>query len=116
MAGRFVNGYIRNDWVLGWLFRITYGGIGRIAGLQPIEKIFNIENLDVTDLVDGHMCYREAMPKLMKKLGWIVESENFEEIDVPDPDKYRERQKELIENIKMAKKKNKKSQSSKNRL
>ncbi|KAG5513506.1 hypothetical protein PMAC_000938 [Pneumocystis sp. 'macacae'] len=104
VAGRFVNGYITNDWVLGCLFRITYGGIGRIAGLQPIEKLPNIENLDLTDLVDGHMYYREAMPKLMKKLGWVIQSEEFEEIEVPDPDKHRERQRELLESIENAKK------------
>ncbi|CCJ31176.1 unnamed protein product [Pneumocystis jirovecii] len=104
VAGRFVNGYITNDWVLGCLFRITYSGIGRIAGLQPIEKLPNIENLDLTDLVDGHMYYREAMPKLMKKVGWVIRSEEFEEIEVPDPDKHRERQRELLESIEIAKK------------
>ncbi|QSL64690.1 hypothetical protein MERGE_001992 [Pneumocystis wakefieldiae] len=108
VAGRFINGYIKNDWILGYLFRITYGGIGQIAGLQPIQKIPSIENIDVSDLVDGHMNYREAMPKLMKKVGWLVESEEFQEIEVPDPDKYRERQKELLESIEIAKKSPKK--------
>ncbi|KTW29293.1 hypothetical protein T552_01248 [Pneumocystis carinii B80] len=110
VAGRFINGYIKNDWILGYLFRITYGGIGHIAGLQSIQKISTIENIDVSDLVDGHMNYREAMPKLMKKVGWLIESEEFQEIEVPDPDKYRERQKELLESIEKAKKDPKKSE------
>ncbi|EMR11704.1 hypothetical protein PNEG_00138 [Pneumocystis murina B123] len=114
VEGRFINGYIKNDWILGYLFRITYGGIGHIAGLQPIQKISTIENIDVSDLVDGHMNYREAMPKLMKKVGWLIESEEFQEIEVPDPDKHRERQKELLESIEMAKKNSKNEKVTKN--
>lgn len=35
VCGRFVNGFIRNDWVLGFLYRSV--SIGLIAGLQPIR-------------------------------------------------------------------------------
>ena len=31
VSGRFVNGYNRNDWILGYLFRLTSGGIRRVA-------------------------------------------------------------------------------------
>ncbi|KAK9462553.1 uncharacterized protein V1516DRAFT_167304 [Lipomyces oligophaga] len=96
VSGRFVNGFSRKDWVLGYLFRATSGGLGRIAGLAPIENIAGIENLDCTDLVDGHMAYREAMPRLLSICGWEVVSEEFSEIEDPDPDLERERQRELI--------------------
>jgi pimeloyl-ACP methyl ester carboxylesterase len=102
VSGRFVNGYHRNDWILGYLFRLTNGGIRRIAGLAPIEDLPWIENMDVTDLVPGHLEYRTAMPVLMMKCGWSVESEEFAEIEDPDPDNHQGRQRELINEIEEA--------------
>lgn len=72
-----------NDLIEGYLFRATSGGIGRVAGLAPIEDIDGVENINVTDLVDGHMGYRPAMPKLMKRVGWVVLDDEFEEIEEP---------------------------------
>ncbi|PWI74186.1 DUF726 domain protein [Purpureocillium lilacinum] len=104
VAGRFVNGYNRNDWILGYLFRLTNGGIRRVAGLAPIEDCPWVENMDVTEQVPGHMEYRTAMPSLLKKCGWEVESEEFTEIEDPDPENHGERQRELINEIEEARK------------
>lgn len=104
VSGRFVNGYNRNDWILGYLFRLTNGGIRRVAGLAPIEDCPWIENLDVTGEVHGHMEYRRAMPILLMKCGWMVESEEFSEIEDPDPENHQERQRELINEIQEARK------------
>ncbi|KAK9246936.1 hypothetical protein V1506DRAFT_533648 [Lipomyces tetrasporus] len=104
VSGRFVNGFSRRDWILGYLFRATSGGLGRIAGLAPIERIYGIDNYDCTELVDGHMGYREAMPRLLSACGWEVLSEEFSEIEDPDPDQQRERQRELIAEFEEAKK------------
>ncbi|KAI6781030.1 putative membrane protein-like protein [Emericellopsis cladophorae] len=105
VPGRFVNGYNRTDWVLGYLFRVTSGGIRRVAGLAAIEDLPWIENIDVTEHVAGHMAYRTAMPILLKECGWMVESEVFSEIEDPDPDNHTERQRELINEIEEARKK-----------
>ncbi len=102
VAGRFVNGYNRNDWILGYLFRLTNGGIRRIAGLAAIDDIPGLENMDVSEFVVGHMDYRTAMPRLMRECGWLVESDEFTEIEDPDPDNYQERQRELITEIEEA--------------
>ncbi|RFU74573.1 duf726 domain protein [Trichoderma arundinaceum] len=102
VSGRFVNGYNRNDWILGYLFRLTNGGIRRIAGLAPLDDCPGIENVDVTDLVAGHMEYRKAMPSLLIKCGWIVTSEEFSEIEDPDPEDHQGRQRELINEIEEA--------------
>lgn len=104
VAGRFVNGYVQNDWILGYLFRATSGGIGRVAGLRPVEGIESVENLDCTSDVDGHMGYRQAIPLLMRKIGYEVTSEEFQEIEDPDPDKTRERARELLDDIEQARK------------
>jgi hypothetical protein len=104
ISGRFVNGYASNDWILGYLFRATSGGIMRVAGLAPVEDIPGLENLDVTALVNGHMAYRAAMPKLLREVGWEVESDEFTEIEDPDPDNHEKRQRELIREIDEARK------------
>lgn len=103
VSGRFVNGYNKNDWILGYLFRLTNGGIRRVAGLAPIENPW-VENIDVTEEVQGHMQYRTAMPKLLIKCGWVVESEEFSEIEDPDPENHEGRQRELINEIEEARK------------
>lgn len=102
VAGRFVNGYARNDWILGYLFRLTSGGISRVAGLAPVDDIPDLENVDVTDLVPGHMAYRTAMPKLLREVGWEVDSLEFSEIEDPDPENHGQRQRELINEIEEA--------------
>jgi hypothetical protein len=104
VAGNFVNGYATNDWILGYLFRLTSGGISRIAGLAPVPDIPGLENVNVTDLVPGHMAYRTAMPRLLREVGWMVESDEFTEIEDPDPDNHQQRQRELINEIEEARK------------
>lgn len=102
VSGRFINGYSRKDWILGYLFRATGGGISTVAGLSPIEGINGVENVDCTDLVEGHMAYRQAIPKILKRLEWEMLSEEFAEIEEPDPEQ-RERQRKLIDEFDEAK-------------
>lgn len=104
VSGRFVNGYASNDWILGYLFRATSGGIMRVAGLAPVENVPGIENHNVTELVNGHMAYRAMTPRLLREVGWEVESDEFTEIEDPDPDSHQERQRELIREIEEARK------------
>lgn len=104
VSGRFVNGYASNDWILGYLFRATSGGIMRVAGLAPVEGVHGLENIDVTKLVNGHMAYRAAMPRLLREVGWEVESDEFTEIEDPDPENHEKRQRELIRELDEARK------------
>ncbi|KAL1870521.1 hypothetical protein VTK73DRAFT_2629 [Phialemonium thermophilum] len=104
VSGVFVNGYNRNDWILGYLFRLTNGGIRRVAGLAPIEGVPGLDNMDVTEWVKGHMEYRKAMPRLLRECGWLVESDEFSEIEDPDPENHAQRQRELINEIEEARK------------
>ncbi|KAI9280604.1 hypothetical protein BC943DRAFT_330745 [Umbelopsis sp. AD052] len=81
VAGRFVNGYATNDWLLGFLFRASTGGLGSVAGLRPLKNVEqNVTNLDCTDLVKGHLHYRTAIPKLLKRAGFEVTSEELPEL------------------------------------
>jgi len=75
----------------------------QVAGLAPIA-VPTIENINVTELVPGHMAYRVAMPKLLREVGWEVESDEFAEIEDPDPENHEKRQRELINEIEEARK------------
>ncbi|KAB8542112.1 hypothetical protein FH972_025575 [Carpinus fangiana] len=103
VSGRFVNGYATNDWILGYLFRATGGGIMRVAGLAAVE-IPGIENFNVTEFVPGHMAYRKAMPRILREVGWAIESDEFSEIEDPDPENHQARQRQLIDEIEEARK------------
>lgn len=58
--------------------------------------------MNVTEMVPGHMAYRTAMPKLLREAGWMVESDEFAEIEDPDPENHEQRQRELINEIEAA--------------
>ncbi len=101
VSGRFVNGYASNDWILGYLFRATSGGISRVSGLSSVD-VPGVENMDVTEHVPGHMAYRAMMPKLLEECGWAVDGLEFSEIEDPDPENHEKRQRELINEIEAA--------------
>jgi hypothetical protein len=88
----------------GYLFRATGGGVRKVAGLGPLTEVPSIENINVTEWVPGHMSYRAAMPRLLREVGWMVESDEFTEIEDPDPDNHDQRQRELIDEIEEARK------------
>ncbi|OQV10482.1 hypothetical protein CLAIMM_14472 [Cladophialophora immunda] len=73
--------------------------------LAPVEGIPGVENINVSTWVKGHMAYRAAMPRLLREVGWEVESDEFTEIEDPDPENHAQRQRELILEIDEARKK-----------
>ena len=82
VAGRFVNGYARNDWILNYLFRASSGSLNTVAGLRPIDNVPGLQNIDLTDKISGHMSYRVYMPIILEQLGFPVSSTYFDEPEV----------------------------------
>jgi hypothetical protein len=82
VAGRFVNGFASNDWMLGYLFRATSAGLNTVAGLRAVDMVPGLENVDCTDTITGHMSYRSMMPQLLAKVGFPVSADHFDEPDV----------------------------------
>ncbi|CAN8101945.1 unnamed protein product [Discula destructiva] len=67
VAGRVVNVYSTEDYLLAFLYRansLQYG----IAGLQAIPDVPHIENVDVSAMVDGHTQYRFLVGAILQKL------------------------------------------------
>lgn len=57
VSGRLINVYSANDYILAFLYRtssIQYG----VAGLMPVSGLLGVENVDVSETVNGHLKYR----------------------------------------------------------
>ncbi|CCE62678.1 hypothetical protein TPHA_0D00340 [Tetrapisispora phaffii CBS 4417] len=105
VSGRFINGYSNIDWVLAYLFRATSGGFRSIMGISKIEGIEGIENFDCSKIVEGHLKYRENIPKLLKALNIPVTSDEFAEIEeTMDPEEV-SRQRQLMNDVNVAQQK-----------
>ncbi|KAH1082055.1 hypothetical protein J1N35_021816 [Gossypium stocksii] len=66
VAGRFINAYSTKDWMLGVAFRASLLTNG-LAGLQPVD-VQGIENVDVTDTIEGHSSYLWSTRKILERL------------------------------------------------
>ncbi|KAL9241440.1 hypothetical protein vseg_015554 [Gypsophila vaccaria] len=66
VAGRFVNVFSRNDWILGIAFRASLLTKG-LAGIQEIDMP-GIENVDATDIIEGHSSYLWATQQILDRL------------------------------------------------
>ncbi len=82
VSGRLVNVYSENDYILGFMYRtssIQYG----VAGLQKVEGLAGVENVNVSEDVPGHLRYRFLVGSILKKIG-------FEDVDMDAVEKERE--------------------------
>lgn len=66
VAGRFVNVFSQNDWVLGVAFRASLLTKG-LAGTQAVD-VPGIENVDATNMVEGHSSYLWATQQILDQL------------------------------------------------
>jgi hypothetical protein len=69
VSGRLVNVYSENDYILGFLYRTGSIQFG-VAGLQKIEGIDGVENVDVSAKVSGHLRYQHLVGSILKHIGW----------------------------------------------
>ncbi|KAI4140693.1 MAG: hypothetical protein LQ340_007819, partial [Diploschistes diacapsis] len=69
VGGRLVNVFSSNDYVLGFLYRTSSIQLG-VAGLQRVEGVMGVENVDVSGTVSGHLRYRYLVGSILKKIGF----------------------------------------------
>ena len=66
VAGKIINGYCRNDWILNVIYRATSTSLA-IAGLSPVEsKSDKIVNVDLSEHVSGHFDYAVKMESILQ--------------------------------------------------
>ncbi|KAK0615828.1 hypothetical protein B0T17DRAFT_357175 [Bombardia bombarda] len=102
VSGRLINVYSENDYILGFLYRtssILYG----VAGLQKVEGIDGIENVDVSAKVSGHLRYQFLVGSILKHIGWedidngqVAQDEELLSM-VENKNRERERKRDAIE-------------------
>ncbi|KAF7133972.1 hypothetical protein CNMCM5793_005498 [Aspergillus hiratsukae] len=68
VSGRLVNVFSENDSVLALLYRTSSLQLG-VAGLQPVEGVSGVENLDVSDLISGHLRYQFLVGRILSVVG-----------------------------------------------
>lgn len=70
VAGRIVNVYSQEDYILGFLYRTSSPQYG-VAGLQVVEDVERIENYDATTLMGGkgHTSYRYIAGQILRQVG-----------------------------------------------
>ncbi|KAK0271953.1 hypothetical protein LTR91_001621 [Friedmanniomyces endolithicus] len=79
VSGRVVNVFSVNDYILAFLYRSSSIQFG-VAGLQAVENVKGVENVDVSDLVTGHTSYRFLTGTILQKIG-------FEDVDAYELEK-----------------------------
>ncbi|KAJ5129432.1 uncharacterized protein N7515_005471 [Penicillium bovifimosum] len=68
VSGRVVNAYSENDSVLAFLYRTSSLQLG-VAGLQPVEGVPGVENLNVSELISGHLRYQYLLGRILTLVG-----------------------------------------------
>jgi hypothetical protein len=76
VSGRVVNVFSTNDYILAFLYRTSSIQLG-VSGLQPVLGVHGIQNVDVSEIVDGHLRYRYLTGSILRKIG-------FEDIDIQE--------------------------------
>ncbi|KAF1916805.1 hypothetical protein BDU57DRAFT_497801 [Ampelomyces quisqualis] len=74
VSGRVVNVFSTKDYILAFLYRTSSVQLG-VAGLQPVVGVHGVQNVDVSELVDGHLQYRYLTGSILRKIG-------FEDVDI----------------------------------
>lgn len=68
VTGRVVNAYSENDSVLAFLYRTSSLQLG-VAGLQPVENVQGVENINVSEMISGHLRYQFLLGRIIKLIG-----------------------------------------------
>ena len=81
VSGKVINVYSENDYILAFIYRATSIQFG-VAGLQKIDSVGGVENLNLSKEVSGHLRYPDLVGKILKKAGFAgikVEDADIEE-------------------------------------
>ncbi|KAI9681309.1 MAG: hypothetical protein M1817_002592 [Caeruleum heppii] len=69
VAGRLVNVYSENDYILGFLYRTSSIQLG-VAGLEKVDGVKGVQNVDVSSYVTGHLRYRYLVGRILSQIGF----------------------------------------------
>lgn len=70
VSGPIFNVYSENDMVLGFVYRMHSLALG-VAGLQAIENVNGLHNLDLSERVSSHVRYPSLTGELLRECGFL---------------------------------------------
>ncbi|KAM0344419.1 hypothetical protein ACHAPU_007603 [Fusarium lateritium] len=70
VSGKIFNVYSENDLILGFVYRAHSLSMG-VSGLQNIQEVEGIQNLDLSDSVSGHLRYPDLIGEILNKCGFV---------------------------------------------
>ncbi|KAJ4271537.1 hypothetical protein NW762_000241 [Fusarium torreyae] len=70
VSGKIFNVYSENDLILGFVYRAHSLAMG-VSGLQNIQEVEGIQNLDLSDTVSGHLRYPDLIGEILNKCGFV---------------------------------------------
>jgi len=71
VSGKIYNVYSENDYLLAFLYRATSIQLG-VAGLQEIRNIQGVENLNLSEEVQGHLRYPKLIDQILARCNFPV--------------------------------------------
>ena len=69
VSGRLVNVYSEKDYVLAFLYRTSSIQFG-VAGLEAVDSVKGVENVDASATVTGHLRYPHLVGTILENIGW----------------------------------------------
>lgn len=85
VAGRFVNVFANNDYMLAFASRSGPCQFG-VAGLGRIEGVGGVENHDVSDILGAHSRYPSSVGDILQRIGWDeLRTTNLQPTTPPQP-------------------------------
>lgn len=72
VSGTMFNVHSENDYLLAFIYRATSVQLG-VAGLQEIDHVDGVVNLDLSDCVHGHLRYPELIDRILAQCGFPME-------------------------------------------
>lgn len=82
VAGKIFHVFSRDDYVLAFLNRSTSDEDG-IAGLQPVQEIEGLVNIDLSAEVKEHLDYPRLLGPVLKRCGFVDVSEKMVVVEEP---------------------------------
>ncbi|KAG5986140.1 hypothetical protein E4U54_005601, partial [Claviceps lovelessii] len=70
VSGPIFNVYSENDMVLGFVYRMHSLALG-VAGLQAIENVNGLHNLNLSERVSGHLRYPSLTGEILRECGFV---------------------------------------------
>lgn len=70
VSGKIFNVYSENDMILAFVYRAHSLSMG-VSGLQNIQEVEGIQNLDLSDSVSGHLRYPDLIGEILNKCGFV---------------------------------------------